>query len=144
MPADDWFQDEVALTVAGQIDPDFFNNVRYDEGNWDTPENRQALEDYAALYEDGTFDKATLDMDYGAAMTTSTKASQLWSSTAGGKPVGSSPVVSSASLAFSSSVSEAQQSSFRSSTSRVNSDCSTTTSVSHSRKPRSPSRSASY
>ena len=70
MPGDDWFQDEASLTVAGQIDPEFFNTVRYDEGAWNTPDYIEGLTDYKALYDSGTFDKATLDMDYGTAMTT--------------------------------------------------------------------------
>ncbi|MDR3360017.1 MAG: extracellular solute-binding protein, partial [Bifidobacteriaceae bacterium] len=69
MPSDDWFQDEAALTVVGQIDPEFFNTVRYDEGAWNTDAYVEGLTAYAALYADGTFDKATLDMDYGTAMT---------------------------------------------------------------------------
>ena len=70
MPGDDWFQDEASLTVVGQIDPEFFNTVRYDEGAWNTPDYVEGLTDYKALYDSGTFDKATLDMDYGTAMTT--------------------------------------------------------------------------
>ena len=70
MPSEDWFQDEAALTAVGQIDPEFFNDVRYDEGNWDTKSYVEGLKNYKALYDNGTFDKATLDMDYGTAMTT--------------------------------------------------------------------------
>lgn len=70
MPGDDWFQDEAALTVVGQTDPEFFNNVRYEGGAWNTDSYVSGLEDYKALYDNGTFDKATLDMDYGTAMTT--------------------------------------------------------------------------
>ncbi|PJJ65637.1 ABC transporter substrate-binding protein [Compostimonas suwonensis] len=70
MPSEDWFQDEVALTAVGQVDPDFFNAVRYDEGAWNTPEYVQGLEDYKALYDTGAFDSSTLDMDYATAMTT--------------------------------------------------------------------------
>lgn len=70
MPGDDWFQDEAALTVVGQSDPEFFNDVRYEDGKWDTDGYVTGLTDYAALYQDGTLDPATLDMDYGTAMTT--------------------------------------------------------------------------
>ncbi|MCI1017227.1 extracellular solute-binding protein [Microbacterium sp. C5A9] len=69
MPGDDWFQDEVALTIVGQSDPEFFNSVRYDDGEWNTDSYVEGLEQYKALYDDGTFDAATLDMDYGTAMT---------------------------------------------------------------------------
>lgn len=69
MPGDGWFQDEVALTVVGQTDPEFFNNVRYNGGAWNTESYVKALEDYKALYDNGTLDKATLDLDYGGATT---------------------------------------------------------------------------
>ncbi|NQX26141.1 extracellular solute-binding protein [Microbacteriaceae bacterium VKM Ac-2854] len=70
MPADDWFQDEAALTVVGQTDPTFFDDVRYDEGEWDTDSYVAGLESYKKLYDDGVFDKATLDMDYATATNT--------------------------------------------------------------------------
>lgn len=70
MPGDDWFQDEASLTVVGQIDPEFFNTVRYDGGAWNTPDYVEGLTAYKELYDSGTFDTATLDMDYGTAMTT--------------------------------------------------------------------------
>ena len=70
MPSDAWFQDEVALTVVGQKDPEFFNDVRYDGGKWDTESYREGLAAYKALYDDGTLDTATLDLGYGDAMTT--------------------------------------------------------------------------
>ncbi|WP_308797792.1 ABC transporter substrate-binding protein [Agromyces silvae] len=70
MPGDDWFQDEAALTIVGQSDPEFFNAVRYDDAAWNTDSYVEGLEQYKALFDDGTFDKATLDMDYGTAMTT--------------------------------------------------------------------------
>ena len=68
MPSDGWFQDEAALTVVGQSDPEFFNKVRYQKGAWNTPSYVSGLRDYKKLYDDGVFDKATLDMDYATAM----------------------------------------------------------------------------
>jgi len=70
MPADDWFQDEAVLTAVGQVDPEFFNTVRYKDGDWNTPAYIKGLSNYKALYDNGTFDTATLDMDYATAMTT--------------------------------------------------------------------------
>ena len=70
MPSDGWFQDEAALTVVGQSDPEFFNKVRYQKGAWNTPSYVSGLSDYKKLYDDGVFDKATLDMDYATAMNT--------------------------------------------------------------------------
>ena len=64
MPSDGWFQDEAALTVVGQTDKNFFNTVRYDKGKWDTPGYQKGLTAYKALYDDGTFDVATLDLPY--------------------------------------------------------------------------------
>lgn len=69
MPGDGWFQDEAALTVVGQSDKNFFNNVRYESGKWNTPSYVDGLTAYKALYDNGTFDKSTLDMDYATAMT---------------------------------------------------------------------------
>lgn len=68
MPGDAWFQDEFVLTMVGQKSPDFFNKVRYEDGAWDTPEYRDALAKYKAAYDNGTFDKTTLDMGYEDAM----------------------------------------------------------------------------
>ncbi|MCA0293808.1 MAG: extracellular solute-binding protein [Actinobacteria bacterium] len=70
MPADPWFQDEATLTVVGQTDPDFFNNVRYNNGPWNAPSYVAGLQAYKKLYDDGVLPKATLDMDYATAMNT--------------------------------------------------------------------------
>lgn len=69
MPGDAWFQDEVALTVVGQKDAEFFNNVRYNGGAWNTASYVQGLNEYKALYDNGTLDKGTLDLDYGGSTT---------------------------------------------------------------------------
>jgi ABC-type glycerol-3-phosphate transport system substrate-binding protein len=69
MPGDGWFQDEVTTTIVGQTDTEFFNNVRYNGGAWNTPSYVKALTDYKALYDNGTLDKATLDLDYAGAST---------------------------------------------------------------------------
>ena len=68
MPSEDWFQDEVVLTMVGQQDPDFFNSVRYDGGEWNTTSYVTALEDYKGLFDTGVLDSATLDLDYASAM----------------------------------------------------------------------------
>ncbi len=68
MPADTWFQDEFVLTIAGQIDPDFFNRVRYEGASWDDPAYVEALKQYKSLYGDGTLDASTLDLGYVDAM----------------------------------------------------------------------------
>lgn len=68
MPGDAWFQDEFVLTMVGQKSPEFFNKVRYEDGEWDTSEYRDALAKYKAAYDNGTFDKSTLDMKYADAM----------------------------------------------------------------------------
>lgn len=70
MPSEDWFQDEMALTFTGQIDGDFFNSVRYEDGTWTDKAYVDGLANYAALFEDGTFSSETLDMDYTTAITT--------------------------------------------------------------------------
>ncbi|ROP49180.1 MULTISPECIES: ABC transporter substrate-binding protein [unclassified Rathayibacter] len=70
MPAEGWFQDEAALTVVGQTDPSFFDEVRYEEGEWDTDSYVTGLESYKKLYDDGVFAKDTLDMDYATATNT--------------------------------------------------------------------------
>lgn len=68
MPSDDWFQDEVVLTMVGQDDPEFFDQVRYEDGDWNTDSYVSALTDYKELFDSGTFDSATLDLDYASAM----------------------------------------------------------------------------
>ncbi|KAA2260676.1 extracellular solute-binding protein [Solihabitans fulvus] len=65
--ADSWFQDEFALTLAGQNDKDFFNNVRYHNGKWDTPAYEQALTSLRKIYADGGLDKNVIDVDYAGA-----------------------------------------------------------------------------
>jgi raffinose/stachyose/melibiose transport system substrate-binding protein len=67
-PADNWFQDELVLTVVGQQKPSFFNDVRYGNGRWDDPAYIQALQDYKKLYDDGILSKDNLDIDYGRSL----------------------------------------------------------------------------
>jgi raffinose/stachyose/melibiose transport system substrate-binding protein len=64
MPSDTWFQDEFLLTLVGQKDPSFFNDIRYKNGSWDTASYQAALAKYKSLYADGLFDKSTLDLAY--------------------------------------------------------------------------------
>ncbi len=67
IPSDTWFQDEVVLTIVGQNDQSFYNDVRYNDGKWDTPSYKEGLASYKALYDDGVFDSATLDLPYAEA-----------------------------------------------------------------------------
>jgi raffinose/stachyose/melibiose transport system substrate-binding protein len=60
---DSWFQDEFALTIAGQNDKNFFDNVRYHNGKWDTPAYVQALTSLQKIYADGGLDKNVIDID---------------------------------------------------------------------------------
>ena len=67
MPAgstDGWFLDEFALTLVGQSAPDFFDNVRYGNGKWDTPAYVAALTELKSLYATGALDKNVLDLGY--------------------------------------------------------------------------------
>ncbi|MEY9907294.1 raffinose/stachyose/melibiose transport system substrate-binding protein [Catenulispora sp. MAP12-49] len=66
---DSWFQDEFALTLAGQNDPNFFNNVRYNNGKWNTPAYVQALTSLQKIYADGGLDKNVVDVGYSDAET---------------------------------------------------------------------------
>ena len=68
MPSDSWFQDEFVLTLAGEIDPKFYDNIRYNNGSYDTAAYRQALTEYRSLYDNGLFSKSTLDLAYSDAM----------------------------------------------------------------------------
>ncbi|MFJ2865610.1 ABC transporter substrate-binding protein [Kitasatospora sp. NPDC087314] len=64
---DSWFQDEFALTLAGQKDANFFDNVRYHNGKWNTPAYAQSLTDLQKAYGDGSLDKNSIDVDYAKA-----------------------------------------------------------------------------
>jgi raffinose/stachyose/melibiose transport system substrate-binding protein len=66
---DSWFQDEFILTLVGQSDPTFFNNVRYNKGKWDTPSYVAALTEYQNLYKTGALTKDVDDLGYTPAMT---------------------------------------------------------------------------
>jgi ABC-type glycerol-3-phosphate transport system substrate-binding protein len=68
MPSDSWFQDEFVLTLAGQIDPSFYDSIRYKNGSYDTKSYVQALTKYKSLYDQGALDKSTLDLAYSDAM----------------------------------------------------------------------------
>lgn len=65
---DAWFQDEFVLTMVGQKDPKFFDNVRYNNGAWDTDSYKAALAEYGKLFTDGTLQRSALDMGYADAM----------------------------------------------------------------------------
>ena len=67
MPAgstDGWFLDEFVLTLVGQSDPNFFDNVRYGNGKWDTASYVAALTELQSLYATGALDKNVLDLGY--------------------------------------------------------------------------------
>jgi raffinose/stachyose/melibiose transport system substrate-binding protein len=67
MPAgstDGWFLDEFVLTLVGQSDPNFFDNVRYSNGAWNTPSYVAALTELKGLYANGSLDPNVLDLGY--------------------------------------------------------------------------------
>ena len=63
-PGDNWFQDELVLTIVGQDDPTFFNNIRYGDGKWDTASYIQALTEYKQMYTDGVLSLDNQDILY--------------------------------------------------------------------------------
>jgi len=63
-PADNWFQDELVLTIVGQDDPQFFNNIRYKDGKWDTDSYIKALTEYKQMYTDGVLSLDNQDIQY--------------------------------------------------------------------------------
>jgi raffinose/stachyose/melibiose transport system substrate-binding protein len=74
-------QEDLAVTIAGQTDPNWYNNVKYHGGSIDTPNYVAALNQIKALYANGTLDKRTLDLAYpdAAAAFDQGKAAVLWS-----------------------------------------------------------------
>lgn len=67
MPSEVWFQPEMVETMVGQVEPEWFNEFRYDDGDYGTPEFEAALTRYAELFETGALDRGTLDLDYASA-----------------------------------------------------------------------------
>jgi raffinose/stachyose/melibiose transport system substrate-binding protein len=63
-PGDNWFQDELVLTIVGQDDPSFFNNIRYKDGKWDTASYIQALTEYKQMYKDNVLSLDNQDIKY--------------------------------------------------------------------------------
>ncbi len=63
-PGDNWFQDELVLTIVGQDDPNFFNNIRYKDGKWDTDSYIKALTEYKQMYTDGVLSLDNQDIQY--------------------------------------------------------------------------------
>jgi raffinose/stachyose/melibiose transport system substrate-binding protein len=63
-PADNWFQDELVLTIVGQDDPQFFNNIRYKDGQWNTDSYIKALTEYKQMYTDGVLTLDNQDILY--------------------------------------------------------------------------------
>src|SRR5258708_11737003 len=63
-PADNWFQDELVLTIVGQDDPQFFNNIRYKDGKWDTDSYIKALTQYNQMYTDPVLSLDNQDIQY--------------------------------------------------------------------------------
>jgi raffinose/stachyose/melibiose transport system substrate-binding protein len=68
--SDSWFLDEFVLTLTGQADPTFFDDVRYKNGKWNTPAYVNALKAYQGLFASGAIDKSTSDLNYANAMST--------------------------------------------------------------------------
>ncbi len=66
--ADTWFEDEFVLTMAGQLDPSLYDEIRYGDGSWEAQGYVDALARYGELYEDGTLQRSALDLGYADAM----------------------------------------------------------------------------
>ena len=55
-----WFIDEIVLTVTEQIEPGFFNSVRYDAGGaWDSPTFAAAFEAVTSAFDEGIFSRTS-------------------------------------------------------------------------------------
>ena len=54
--------------MAGSVQKNFFDNVRYNKAKWDTPTLVSALTTYQNLYKDNSLDKSTIDLKYADAM----------------------------------------------------------------------------
>ncbi|MCY4067955.1 MAG: extracellular solute-binding protein [Acidimicrobiaceae bacterium] len=66
---DNWFLDEIVLTVTEQIEPGFFNSVRYDAGGaWNSSTYAAAFEAVTSAFDEGIFSQDVLDLDYGRAI----------------------------------------------------------------------------
>lgn len=63
-----WFTDEILLTLIGQTDPEFYNDIRYGEGRWDDPAWIEGVTTYKQMHDDGIFSLDTLDIDYSTAL----------------------------------------------------------------------------
>ena len=59
---DSWFQDEMFLTVADQIDPMLSDELYTNKVAWNDPKMVTALTAYQNLYKNGVFDTATLSL----------------------------------------------------------------------------------
>jgi raffinose/stachyose/melibiose transport system substrate-binding protein len=64
---DSWFQNEMFLTVADQIDPKLSDELYTNKVAWNDPKMVQALTAYQNLYKNGVFDTATLSLKGSAA-----------------------------------------------------------------------------
>lgn len=64
---DSWFQDEMFLTVADQVDPMLSDELYTNKVAWNSPQMVQALTAYQNLYKSGAFDTATLSLKGSAA-----------------------------------------------------------------------------
>ncbi len=66
---DNWFLDEIVLTVTEQIEPGFFDSVRYDAGGaWNSSTYATAFEAVTSAFDEGIFSQDILDLDYGRAI----------------------------------------------------------------------------
>ena len=68
VPNDTWLQGDFLLTLAGNTDPEFWNDLRYHDGDWNTPATVEAFTQYRSLFEKGILDASTLDVPYADAM----------------------------------------------------------------------------
>jgi len=59
---DSYFQDEMFLTVADQVDPFLSDELYTNKVPWNDPKMVKALTAYQNLYQDGVFDTATLSL----------------------------------------------------------------------------------
>src|SRR5258708_15571530 len=63
-PAANWCRDELALTIVGQDDPNFFNNIRYKHAKWVPTSYIKALTEYKQMYTDGVLSLDNQDILY--------------------------------------------------------------------------------
>ncbi|CAM3717292.1 ABC transporter substrate-binding protein [Marinicrinis lubricantis] len=58
-----WTLDEVVLSLLGQ-QTDLYNDIRYNQASFNTPEYVQAIQDFKQMFEDGVMTEDVMDLDY--------------------------------------------------------------------------------